>query len=70
MFCHCIFCYSENYFGKQVKHFFSKKNSYGINIKLVVGDGTLNYDEKIAKELNTFFQNAIANLNIQKNSFI
>ena len=48
-----------------IKPLFTNKGNYGSQIKLVEKDNDL-----IAKELNEFFKNAVAILNIKENSFI
>ena len=39
-------------------------------MQLVEGNELLQDDQKIADELNTFFKNAVSNLNINENTYI
>ena len=57
-------------FWKTVKPFFSNKGDRGSNIQLVKDNELLQDDQKIADELNTFFKNAVSNLNINENTYI
>ena len=57
-------------FLKTVKPFFSNKGDRGSNIQLVKDNELLQDDQKIADELNTFFKNAVSNLNINENTYI
>ena len=57
-------------FWKTVKPFFSNKGDRGSNIQLVKDNELLQDDQKIADELNTFFKNAVLNLNINENTYI
>ena len=54
-------------FWKNVKPLFSNKGNYGSKIKLVEKEEIIDDDIKIAEELNNFFKNAVASLNIQEN---
>ena len=60
----------SKFFWKTVKPFFSNKGARGSNIQLIKYDELLQDDQKIADELNTFFKNAVSNLNINKNTYI
>ena len=57
-------------FWKTVKPFFSEKGDLGPNIKLVDKNEFIQNDQEIANELNTFFKDAVSNLNINKNPYI
>ena len=57
-------------FWKTVNPFFSNKGDRGSNIQLVKDNELLQDDQKIADELNTFFKNAVSNLNINENTYI
>ena len=57
-------------FWKTVNPFFSNKGDRGSNIQLVKDSELLQDDQKIADELNTFFKNAVSNLNINENTYI
>ena len=57
-------------FWKTVKPFFSNKGDRGSNIQLVKDNELLQDDQKIADELNTFFKNAVLNLDINENKYI
>ena len=57
-------------FWKNVKPLFSNKGNYGSKIKLVEKEEIIDDDIKIAEELNNFFKNAVASLNIQENQLI
>ena len=57
-------------FWKTIKPFFSNKENYGSQIKLVENDEVLQVDDLIAKELNKFFKNVMSTLNIKENRFI
>ena len=57
-------------FWKTVKPFFSNKGGRGSNTQLVKDNELLQDDQKIADELNTFFKNAVSNLNINENTYI
>ena len=48
---------------------FSNKASYNTNIKLTHKDEIIQNDKKLAATLNSFFKNAVSNLNLNKNSF-
>ena len=48
---------------------FSNKASYNTNIKLTHKDKIIQNDKKLAATLNSFFKNAVSNLNLNKNSF-
>ena len=50
--------------------FFSNKGDRGSNIQLVKDNELLQDDQKIADELNTFFNNAVTNLYINDNTYI
>ena len=60
----------NKFFWKMVKPFFSNKGDRGSNIQLVEDNELLQDDQKIADELNTFFKNAVSNLNINENTYI
>ena len=60
-----LFVTDKKSFCKMIKPLFTNKGNYGSQIKLVEKDNDL-----IAKELNEFFKNAVAILNIKENSFI
>ena len=45
------------------------KGGNGFNIQLVEGNELLQDHQKIAGELNTFFKNAVSNLNINENMY-
>ena len=64
------FLKNNKLFWKTVKSFFSNKGVRGSNIQLVEDYGLLQDDKKIADELNTSFENAISNLNINGNTYI
>ena len=53
-------------FWKTIKPFFSNKENYRSQIKLVEKDEILQGDDLIPKELNKFFKNAVSTLNIKK----
>ena len=57
-------------FWETVKPFFSNKGDHGSNLQLVKDNELLQDDQKIADELNTFFKNAVSNLNINENTYI
>ena len=57
-------------FSKTVKSFFSNKGDRSSNIQLVKDNELLQDDQKIAGELNTFFRNAVSNLNMNENTYI
>ena len=57
-------------FQKIVKPFFSNKGNRGSNIQLAEGNELLQDDQEIAGKLNTFFKNAVSNLNINKNTYL
>ena len=57
-------------FWKMVKPFFSDKENYGANIKLVEEEEVLQNDSEITGKLNEFFKNAVFTLGITENSFI
>ena len=57
-------------FWKTIKLFFSNKEIYGSQKKLVEKDEVLQDDDLIAKELNKFFKNAVSTLNNLENRFI
>ena len=44
-------------FWKTVKPLFSYKGNYGNKIKLAENEEIINYDTKVAEELNKFFEN-------------
>ena len=60
----------NKFFWKMVKPFFSNKGDRGSNIQLVEDNELLQDDQKIADKLNTFFTNAVSNLNINENTYI
>ena len=57
-------------FWKTIKPFVSNERSRGSKIELVEDNELLQDDQKIADELNTFFKNAIPNLNVNENTYI
>ena len=57
-------------FRKTFKSFFSNKGDRGSNIQLVEDNELLQDYQKIADQLNTFFENAVSNLNINENTYI
>ena len=57
-------------FWKTVKPFFSNKGSFGNKIKLVENEEFLQDDNKIAEEMNSFFKNAVSELDMKENSYI
>ena len=61
---------TANFFRRQLSLFFSNKGDRGSNIQLVKDNELLQDDQKIADELNTFFKNAVSNLNINENTYI
>ena len=56
-------------FWKTVNPFFSNKGDRGSNIQLVKDSELLQDDQKIADELNSFFKNAVSNLNRNENTY-
>ena len=56
-------------FWKTVKPFLSNKGGRGSNIQLVEDNELLKDDQKIGDQLNTFFKNAVSNLNINENMY-
>ena len=60
----------DKHFWKTVKPFLSNKGKRVSNIQLVEHNELLQDDEKISDELNTFFKNAVSNLNINENTYI
>ena len=59
-----------NFFKRLISLFFSNKGDHGSNIQLVEGNKLLQGDQKITEELNTFFKNAVSNLNINGNMYM
>ena len=57
-------------FWENIKPLFSKKENFGNKIKLVEGGEIIDEDADIAEELNNFFKNAVASLNIHENKYI
>ena len=57
-------------FWKVIKPFFTNKNTFGRNIKLIEKEEILKDDTEIAEELNLFFSNAFKSLNIAENTCI
>ena len=53
-----------------MKPHFSNKGSYNTNIKLTDNDEIIQNDKKVANTWNSFFENAISNLKLNKNSFV
>ena len=64
------FATNNKLFWKTIKPFFSNKEIYESQIKLVEKDEVLQDDDLIAKELNKFFKNAVSTLNVKENRFI
>ena len=60
------FCWS--FFGRQP--FFWNKGDRSSNILFIEDNELLQDDQKIADELNTFFKNAVSNLNVNENTHI
>ena len=58
------------FFTRPLSLFFSNKGDCGSNIQLVEDNELLQDDQKISDELNTFFKNAVSNLNINENTHI
>ena len=46
------------------------KGDRGSNIQLVEDNELLQYDQKIADELNNFFKNAVSNLDLNENTYV
>ena len=46
------------------------KGDRGSNIQLVEDNELLQYDQKIADELNNFFKNAVSNLDVNENKYV
>ena len=57
-------------FWKNVKSLFSNKGNYESKKKLVEKEEIIDDDTKIEEELNNFFKNTVASLNIQENQHI
>ena len=57
-------------FSKIIQPFFTKKSTFGRNIKLIEKEEILKDDTEIAEELNLFFSNAVKSLNITENTYI
>ena len=57
-------------FWKNIKPFFSNKGNFGNKLNLVEGGEIIDKDGNIAEELNNFFKNAVASLNIHENKYI
>ena len=57
-------------FWKNVKLFFSNKESHRGNIKQVEDDKLLQDDSEVAEELNNLFKGAVSTLYINENSYI
>ena len=57
-------------FWKVIKPFFTNKNTFGRNIKLIEKEEILKDDTEIAEELNLFFSNAVKSLNIAEHTCI
>ena len=60
----------HNLFWKTIKSFFSYKGDGGWNIQLVEDNELLQDDQKIADKLNSFFKNAVLNLNIIEDTYL
>ena len=63
------FVKDKKLFWKTVKLFLSNKGGRGSNIQLVEDNELLKDDQKIADQLNTFFKNAVSNLNMNENMY-
>ena len=57
-------------FWKVIKPFFTNKNTFGRNIKLIEKEEILKDDTKIAEKLNLFFSNVVKSLNIAESTYI
>ena len=55
---------------KKIKTLFSNKGNFGNKIKLVEGGEIIDEDADIAEEVNNFFKNAVASLNIHEKKYI
>ena len=66
----CLLLLTINFSGKRLKPFFSNKENYGSQIRLVEKGEVLQDDDLIAKELDKFFKNAVSTLNFKENRFI
>ena len=64
------FAADNKFFWKTIKPFFSNKENYGSQIRLVEKGEVLQDDDLIAKELDKFFKNAVSTLNFKENRFI
>ena len=60
----------DKHFLKTVKPFFSNKGERVSNIQLAEHNELFQDDQKISDELNTFFKNAVSNLNINENTYL
>ena len=57
-------------FWKTAKPFFSNKECYRGNIKLVEGDKIPQDNSEVAQELNNFFKEAVSILDVDENTLI
>ena len=57
-------------FWKSIKPFFSDKGNLRSQIKLIENGELIQNDDEVAETLNTFFKNAVSNLDVNENSYI